>query len=157
MADLFAPLQLDPSLMVRPAAPMVPSGASQAKVAPGNVKPGSVMPGNVTPANITKAAHDFEAMAIAQFLQPMFNTVDTAKGPFGGGAGEEAWRPMLVEQLAKKLADHGGLGLAKQIQAAMERAQGGVPGGMPGDTPSGAPGAVPGAAPGILQQRGIRK
>jgi peptidoglycan hydrolase FlgJ len=103
MADLFSPMQLNPALLSKPTAPKLPSGASQASIA--------------------KSAHDFEAMAIAQFLQPMFNTVDLSKGPFGGGEGEAAWRPMMVEQLAKQLANHGGLGLAKQIQAAMERAQ----------------------------------
>jgi Rod binding domain-containing protein len=103
MADLFAPIQVNPAQIARPIAPTVPSGAS--------------------PAAIAKSAHDFEAMAIAQFLQPMFNTVDTSKGLFGGGAGEEAWKPMMVEQLAKQVANHGGLGLAKAIQAAMEKAQ----------------------------------
>src|SRR6185437_11214913 len=103
MAELFSPMQVDPRLPSNATAPKLSSGASQASIA--------------------KAAHDFEAMAIAQFLQPMFNTVDPSKGPFGGGEGEAAWRPMMVEQLAKQLANHGGLGLAKQIQAAMERAQ----------------------------------
>jgi flagellar protein FlgJ len=103
MADLFSPMQVDPALLSKATPPKLPSGASQ--------------------ANIAKASHDFEAMAIAQFLQPMFNTVDLSKGPFGGGEGEAAWRPMMVEQLAKQLTNHGGLGLAKQIQAAMERAQ----------------------------------
>ncbi len=103
MADLFAPIQVNPARIAQPTAPKLPGGAS--------------------PAAIAKSAHDFEAMAIAQFLQPMFATVDTANGPFGGGAGEEAWKPMMVEQLAKQLANHGGLGLASAIQAAMERAQ----------------------------------
>jgi flagellar protein FlgJ len=108
MADLFSPMQVDPSLFSKTTAPKPPS---------------DVPFGAASQASIAKSAHDFEAMAIAQFLQPMFNTVDPSKGLFGGGEGEAAWRPMMVEQLAKQLANHGGLGLAKQIQAAMERAQ----------------------------------
>jgi peptidoglycan hydrolase FlgJ len=42
----------------------------------------------VDPVKIAKSAHDFEAMAIGQLLQPMFDTVNTSKGTFGGGPGE---------------------------------------------------------------------
>ena len=76
------------------------------------------------PAAIAKSAHDFEAMAIGQLLQPMFDTVDSTRGPIGGGAGEEAWKPMLVQEFAKQIARHGGLGLAKPIYDAMLRMQG---------------------------------
>jgi flagellar protein FlgJ len=74
-------------------------------------------------AQTVKSAKDFEAMAIGQLLQPMFDTLNTATGRFGGGAGEEAWRPMLVQELAKQLAAQGGLGLAKPIYEAMLRMQ----------------------------------
>ena len=74
-------------------------------------------------AKVAKSAHDFEAMAIGQLLQPMFDTVNTAKGAFGGGAGEEAWKPMLVQEFAKQIANHGGLGLAKPVYDAMMRMQ----------------------------------
>ncbi|PPQ26185.1 rod-binding protein [Rhodopila globiformis] len=76
-----------------------------------------------TPAQIAKAARDFEAMAIGQLLQPMFDTVDTAHGLFGGGAGEAAWRPMLVQEIARQIEANGGLGLAKPIYDAMLRMQ----------------------------------
>lgn len=75
------------------------------------------------PAKIAKAAKDFEAMAIGQLLEPMFDTVDTAHGSFGGGAGEEAWKPMLVQEFAKEIEARGGLGLAKPIYDAMVRMQ----------------------------------
>jgi flagellar protein FlgJ len=75
------------------------------------------------PAKIAKAAQDFEAMAIGQLLQPMFDTVKTARSAFGGGAGEEAWQPMLVQEIAKQIAAHGGLGLAKPVYDAMLRMQ----------------------------------
>jgi peptidoglycan hydrolase FlgJ len=75
------------------------------------------------PAKLAKAAQDFEAMALGELLQPMFDTVDTAHGPFGGGDGEAAWRPMLVQEMAKQIAAHGGLGLARPVYAAMLRMQ----------------------------------
>jgi peptidoglycan hydrolase FlgJ len=64
---------------------------------------------------IQKAAEDFEAMAIGQLLAPMFETVDHSKTLFGGGDGEAAWRPMMVSALAKQMAAHGGLGLARPV------------------------------------------
>jgi peptidoglycan hydrolase FlgJ len=75
------------------------------------------------PAKVAKSAHDFEAMAIGQLLQPMFDTVDTSHGTFGCGPGEEAWKPMLVQEFAKQIANHGGLGLAKPVYDAMMRMQ----------------------------------
>src|ERR1700735_2851506 len=75
------------------------------------------------PAKIAKSAKDFEAMAIGQLLQPMFDTVDTAHDCFGGGPGEAAWKPMLVAEFAKQIANHGGLGLAKPVYDAMLRMQ----------------------------------
>ena len=62
-----------------------------------------------------KAAQDFEAMTLNQFLVPMFDTVDTSTGPFGGGQGESAWKPMLIDSIAKQLAKSGGLGLAQPV------------------------------------------
>jgi peptidoglycan hydrolase FlgJ len=75
------------------------------------------------PDKVAKSANDFEAMAIGQLLQPMFDTVDTAHDLFGGGPGEEAWKPMLVQEFAKQIANHGGLGLAKPVYDAMMRMQ----------------------------------
>jgi flagellar protein FlgJ len=75
------------------------------------------------PAAVAKSAKDFEAMAIGQLLQPMFDTVDTSSNTFGGGRGEEAWKPMLVQEFAKQIAAHGGLGLAKPVYDAMLRMQ----------------------------------
>jgi peptidoglycan hydrolase FlgJ len=78
------------------------------------------------PAQVAKmwqSAQEFEAMAIGQLLQPMFNTVDTAHSAFGGGEAEGAWRPMLVDAIGKQIASHGGIGLAAPVFNAMLRAQ----------------------------------
>ena len=80
----------------------------------------------VSPAQrqkIAATAQQFEAMAIGQFLTPMFDTVDTSKGLFGGGNAEAAWKPMLVSELAKHMAAHGGIGLARPVMDQMLRLQ----------------------------------
>ena len=72
---------------------------------------------------IWKAAQNFEAMALGQLLQPMFATIDQSNGAFGGGAGEQAWQPMLVNEIARKISAASGLGLAAPIFNQMLRAQ----------------------------------
>ena len=105
---------------ISPGLPLPTSAASMAPApAPAVSRPGA----SADPAQVAKSAHDFEAMAIGQLLQPMFDTVDSAKGLFGGGAAEETWKPMLVQEFAKQITNHGGLGLAKPIYDAMLRMQ----------------------------------
>ncbi|GBR51443.1 chemotactic signal-response protein CheL [Neokomagataea thailandica NBRC 106555] len=67
----------------------------------------------------TKAAHDFEAMAINQMLQPMFETDDNSGSMFNGGIGEKQFKPMLVEQIAHSMEQNGGIGLSDVIQKQM--------------------------------------
>ncbi len=74
-------------------------------------------------AKIAATAKQFEAMALTELLTPIFNTVDTAHGLFGGGEAEAAWKPMLTNELAKGIAAHGGLGLARPVMAQMIRIQ----------------------------------
>jgi Rod binding domain-containing protein len=75
------------------------------------------------PPALVKAAQAFEASTLNELLQPMFDTVDSAHGTFGGGDGEAAWRPMLVEAMAKNIAAHGGLGLAGPVLRQMMQMQ----------------------------------
>lgn len=102
-----------------PRLPAVPPVAVPAGTPPTVMRPSPA----ADSAQIAKSAKDFEAMAIGQMLQPMFDTVKIANGVFGGGAGEEAWKPMLVQAYAKQIAAHGGLGLAKPVYDAMIRMQ----------------------------------
>ncbi len=83
-------------------------------------------------ARIQKSAQDFEAMALGQMLAPMFETVDASKGPFGGGSGEESWKPMMVSELGKQVAKSGGLGLARPVMEQMLRMQEARPDGVAG-------------------------
>ena len=98
------------------------------------------------PARIAKAAQEFEGMALTQLLQPMFEGVDSSKGPFGGGEGEAAWKPMMTAELAKHMAAHGGLGLARPVMQHMirmqEAAQDAAPGTIPGSAPAGVPASI---------------
>ena len=70
-----------------------------------------------------KAARDFEAMALGEFLKPIFDTVDDKNSLFGGGEAEQTWKPMLVDEIGKLIAAHGGLGLAGPLHDAMLRMQ----------------------------------
>lgn len=81
---------------------------------------------SLPPAQVEKirqAAQDFEAMAIGQLIKPMFDTLDQSHGLFGGGSGEQAWRPMWISALAKDMAKSGGIGLAQPIMQQMLRMQ----------------------------------
>jgi Rod binding domain-containing protein len=102
-----------------PTLPTVPQPSPPSPAAPAPTRPSQA----ADPAAIAKAASDFEAMAIGQLLQPMFDTVDTAHDAFGGGPGEEAWKPMLVQEFARQIEARGGLGLARPIYDAMLRMQ----------------------------------
>jgi Rod binding domain-containing protein len=72
---------------------------------------------------VAKAAQAFTANVLGALFQPMFDTVDTSKGLFGGGDGESMWRPMLTQAMAEQVARQGGLGLAAPVMQAMLRAQ----------------------------------
>jgi flagellar protein FlgJ len=93
------------------------------KILPSPLWVGAGGRGGLDPSALQKAAQDFEAMAIGQLLAPMFDTVDSAHGLFGGGAGEETWKPMLIAEFGKHIAAHGGFGLAAPVMAAMLRMQ----------------------------------
>lgn len=92
-----------------------------------NAVPPLALPTTATPAATWKAARDFEALALGQLLRPMFQTIDSPDGLFGGGEGEETWRPMLVDAIAKHISAAGGLGLAAPVYAQMLRAQEATP------------------------------
>lgn len=72
------------------------------------------------PANATaQAAQKFEAMAIAQFLKPMFASMGKADAPFGAGSTGRTFQPFLIDAIAKSMEARGGLGLAPMIERAM--------------------------------------
>jgi peptidoglycan hydrolase FlgJ len=92
------------------------------RILPPDGPPASPLPPAQT-AKLWRAARDFEGMTLGALLAPMFDTVDTADGAFGGGSAEAAWRPMLVAEIGKEIAAAGGLGLAAPVFRAMLAAQ----------------------------------
>ncbi len=70
-----------------------------------------------------KTAQDFEAMALGEMLQPMFDTVDNSAAPFGGGNAEKQFRSMQVLELGKEVARSGGVGIAHQVYGRMKAMQ----------------------------------
>ncbi len=74
-------------------------------------------------ARIEKAAQDFTAVALNEMLSPLFEGLKQDGGDFGGGQGEAAWRPMLTQEIAKSMAQNGGLGITTLVTQAMLRLQ----------------------------------
>jgi len=80
--------------------------------------------GAQTPARMRETAQAFEAQVLAQLLQPAFAAAASERSPFGGGAAEAQWRPMLVEAFAATAARGGrGIGLSDMVLAHMVRIQ----------------------------------
>ena len=58
----------------------------------------------------------FEAMFVTQMLNHMFTGIDAEKSYFGGGQAEAMFRPMLMDEYGKMIANRGnGIGLADQV------------------------------------------
>ena len=82
-------------------------------------------PGTSLRAGIEAASRDFEAMFLAQMLQPMFADLPT-DGPFGGGQGEAAFRDLLVTEYAREMSKHTRLGIAEAMTRTLLAAQEGA-------------------------------
>ena len=91
--------------------------------APTGVQRKAPVPEQAATEKLRKAAEDFTAVALNEMLKPMFDTSDTSDGPFGGGAAEQAFRPMMVSEIAKQIARTGGLGIAEPVLQQMLRLQ----------------------------------
>lgn len=73
-------------------------------------------------STIDKTSKDFEAMFMAQMLQPMFESVEV-DGLFGGGHGEEVMRGLLVQEYGKSLAANSNSMISDAVKSEMLRAQ----------------------------------
>ncbi len=71
---------------------------------------------------VAQTAQEFEAMFLAQLLQPMFKGID-AQTVFGGGPGADVYKDMMVKEYGKIIAQSGGVGIAEEVQAEMLRIQ----------------------------------
>lgn len=68
---------------------------------------------------IGATAKKFEATFIAQMMGSMFKDVD-----MGGGETGEQFKSVMMDAMAKKLSNNGGIGLSSSIQAEMLKLQG---------------------------------
>ena len=66
--------------------------------------------------NATNPAYrKFEAFMLQSFVQSMFTSDTTAT--FGKGIAGEYWKSMMAEAMANKMADTGGVGIARMLEA----------------------------------------
>ena len=72
---------------------------------------------------IKQTARDFEASFLSVMMQQMFSGLSTS-GPFGGGAGEEMFRSVLTDAMAKQMSRAGGIGVAANVEREMLKLQG---------------------------------
>jgi flagellar protein FlgJ len=72
---------------------------------------------------VHQAAVKFEGMFMNEMLSQMFEGVNSADNPMGGGHGEEVFRSMLTEQYGTIVSESGQTGLSKQIEKEMLKMQ----------------------------------
>ncbi len=75
-----------------------------------------------TPAEAERLGREFEHMFLSQMLAQMFSGLE-AKGPFGGGFGEDMFRSLQVDEFARGLVARGGVGVAQSVAREMIRLQ----------------------------------
>ena len=75
-----------------------------------------------TDPRMRETAEAFEASFLSQMLKPMFEGLST-DGPFGGGEAEGQWRSFMIDAMAKKTVQAGGIGLADTVMAEMIKMQ----------------------------------
>lgn len=54
----------------------------------------------------------FEAMVLSNFLEHM---MPASSGVYGGGSAGQTWKSLLTEKLGERIADAGGIGIAKHL------------------------------------------
>lgn len=69
-------------------------------------------------------AKQFEAVFVTQMLNHMFEGVGSEEGLFGGGHAESMFRPMLLDEYGKMVANRGrGIGVADHVARALLKTQ----------------------------------
>ena len=71
--------------------------------------------GVAAPDAARKAAREFEAVFLTQTVDEMMKSVDI--GSFGGGQAEEIWRGFMARAYADQMAQQGGTGIARSVEA----------------------------------------
>jgi len=73
-------------------------------------------------AKIRAVAEEFESHFLSAMLGHMFAGIES-DGPFGGGHGEEMFRPLLVQEYGKIMSRSGGIGIADAVERELLRLQ----------------------------------
>jgi len=115
MADLISPTSLSPSFLK----PAVVNPLAGKAAAAGEPTPAS----EAFRAKAKDAAQKFESQFLSQMIGQMFEGIDT-DGPFGGGFGEQMFRSMMTDAMAKKMTEAGGVGVSDVVQREILKMQG---------------------------------
>lgn len=70
-----------------------------------------------------RIAKEFEQMVLSQLLSMTETETDVSDTMFGGGAGERAFKPFLMEEYSKGFAQTGGIGIADAVKAEIIKIQ----------------------------------
>jgi Rod binding domain-containing protein len=116
MADLISPTAISPTFL-RPV-PTVAIGGAPAQIG-AEPRPAD----DAHRAKAKTAGDSFEAQFMSTMFQQMFEGVST-DGPFGGGFGEEMFRSVLTDAMAKQMVKSGGIGVSNDIQREILKMQG---------------------------------
>ncbi len=72
---------------------------------------------NTQQSKLSSLAEEFETSFLASMFGQMTSLLD-GDGPLGGqGAGGDAWRALLTDELAKSVSRSGGVGIARSVHA----------------------------------------
>ena len=71
---------------------------------------------------VASAAKQFEGVFLSEMMSHMFEGLGTDP-EFGGGQGEDMFKSLLTNEYGKQMANHGGIGIADQLQKAMLKIQ----------------------------------
>ena len=77
---------------------------------------------HATSRKMDTASQEFESVFISQMLETAWETVPT-DGAMGGGMGESIFRSMMIQDIGKRMAQQGGIGLAPHIKAELMQIQ----------------------------------
>lgn len=88
-------------------------GLSASDLMMANVQAGK-KPNAAAQSKARGAAQDFEAVFLNSMFQQMFTGTD-GEGPMSGSGASGVWRSMMVDEISKKVARAGGVGLSNQI------------------------------------------
>lgn len=97
--------------------------ASTADIAVTQPRP-AVLPKGADAERAKAAAKQFESVFITQMLSHMFAGVESEDGVFGGGHAEAMFRPMLLDEYGKMVANRGnGIGIADHVARTLMQTQ----------------------------------